>query len=153
MATVSIVIRALNESEHLPGLNNGVARQTRQSEQAVLVYSGSTDASVEISDAVGAHIVHVAPEDFSFGRVLNVGFAEVMAHGEPLASHSSHGDKVPACANPGGAYRIGTSRASLAAAITGHWNGEVRIRRGPSPSSFGRSASIPTVHPPSAQWM
>ena len=73
MATVSIIIRALNEAEHLPALYAGIASQTRQPDQVMLVDSGSTDTSVAISEAAGADIVHIAPEDFSFGRALNVG--------------------------------------------------------------------------------
>ena len=61
MATVSIIIRALNEAAHLPALFEGIAAQTRQPEQVVLVDSGSTDESVAISQAAGADIVHIAP--------------------------------------------------------------------------------------------
>ena len=88
MATVSVVIRALNEAEHLPALYDGIARQTRQAEQVMLVDSGSTDATVAISEAAGADIVHIAPEDFSFGRALNVGCAA--AHGDVLVFVSAH---------------------------------------------------------------
>jgi glycosyltransferase involved in cell wall biosynthesis len=88
MATVSIVIRALNEAEHLPALFAGIARQTRQPEQVMLVDSGSTDDSVAISEAAGADIVHIAPEDFSFGRALNVGCTE--ATGDVLVFVSAH---------------------------------------------------------------
>jgi glycosyltransferase involved in cell wall biosynthesis len=88
MATVSIVIRALNEAAHLPALFEGIAAQTRQPEQVVLVDSGSTDESVAISQAAGADIVHIAPEDFSFGRALNVGCEA--ASGDVLVFVSAH---------------------------------------------------------------
>jgi glycosyltransferase involved in cell wall biosynthesis len=88
MATVSIIIRALNEAAHLPALFEGIAAQTRQPEQVVLVDSGSTDESVAISQAAGADIVHIAPKDFSFGRALNVGCAE--ATGDVLVFVSAH---------------------------------------------------------------
>ena len=44
MASISIVIRALNEAAYLPRL--GIARQTRKPDEIVLVDSGSTDDSV-----------------------------------------------------------------------------------------------------------
>jgi glycosyltransferase involved in cell wall biosynthesis len=88
MITVSVVIRALDESQHLPGLFAGLQEQTRQPDQVILVDSGSTDRSVEIATAAGAEIVHIAPEDFSFGRALNVGCHH--ATGDILVFASAH---------------------------------------------------------------
>lgn len=88
MGTVSIVIRALNEAEHLPALFEGIAAQTRQPEQVILVDSGSTDGSVAISEAAGAEIVRIAPHEFSFGRALNVGCEAAV--GEVLVFVSAH---------------------------------------------------------------
>lgn len=84
----SIVIRALNEAEHLPSLFSGILRQDRQPDQVILVDSGSTDDSVAIAEAHGADIVHIAPADFSFGRSLNVGCAA--ATGDVLVFVSAH---------------------------------------------------------------
>ena len=86
--TISVVIRALNEAEHLPALFSGMLRQTVQPTQVVLVDSGSTDDTVAIAEAHGAGVVHIAPEDFSFGRSLNVGCAT--ASGEILVFASAH---------------------------------------------------------------
>lgn len=86
--TTSIVVRALNEAEHLPALYSGLLRQTVQPDQIVLVDSGSADDTVAISAAHGADIVHIAPEDFSFGRSLNVGCAA--ATGDILVFVSAH---------------------------------------------------------------
>ena len=88
MLTTSIVIRALNEEQHLPALFDGIARQTRQPDQVILVDSGSSDATVEISRTAGAEIVHIAPQDFSFGRALNVGCQA--ATGDVLIFVSAH---------------------------------------------------------------
>lgn len=88
MSTVSIVIRALNEAEHLPALCSGLLRQTRQPDQVILVDSGSTDDTVPISRAHGAEIVHIAPDEFSFGRALNLGCAH--ATGDILVFVSAH---------------------------------------------------------------
>lgn len=88
MTTVSIVVRALNEAEHLPALFTGLLRQTRRPDEVVLVDSGSTDDSVAIAEAHGARIVHIAPEDFSFGRSLNLGCSQ--ATGDILVFVSAH---------------------------------------------------------------
>jgi rhamnosyltransferase len=86
--STSIVIRALNEADHLPALFSGLLRQNLQPDQVVLVDSGSTDDSVAIAEAHGARIVHIDPADFSFGRSLNVGCAE--ATGDVLVFLSAH---------------------------------------------------------------
>lgn len=88
MAIVSIVIRALNEGEQLPRLFAGLARQTRQPDQVILVDSGSTDDSVAVAEANGAEIVRIAPDDFSFGRALNLGCSH--AAGDVLVFVSAH---------------------------------------------------------------
>jgi rhamnosyltransferase len=88
MTTVSVVIRALNEAEHLPALFSGLLRQSRQPDQVVLVDSGSTDDTVAIARAHGADIVRIAPQEFSFGRSLNRGCAH--ATGDVFVFASAH---------------------------------------------------------------
>jgi rhamnosyltransferase len=88
MPTVSIVVRALDEAEHLPALFTGVLRQTLRPDEIILVDSGSTDDTVAIAEAHGARIVHIAPADFSFGRSLNLGCAH--ASGDILVFLSAH---------------------------------------------------------------
>ncbi len=88
MSTVSVVIRALNEAEHLPALLEGIAAGTRRPEQVVLVDSGSSDDTVAIAEAHGAKIACIAPEQFSFGRALNLGCSH--ATGEVLVFVSAH---------------------------------------------------------------
>ncbi len=86
--TVSVVIRALNEARHLPRLLHGLAHQSYGPLEVVLVDSGSSDATVEIAREWGAKVVHIAPEDFSFGRSLNIGCAA--ASGDLLLLASAH---------------------------------------------------------------
>jgi glycosyltransferase involved in cell wall biosynthesis len=86
--TISLVVRALNEAEHLPALFTGLLRQEVKPTEVILVDSGSTDDSVAIATAHGARIVHIKPEDFSFGRSLNVGCAAAI--GEILVFVSAH---------------------------------------------------------------
>ena len=86
--TISLVVRALNEAEHLSALFTGLLRQEVKPTEVILVDSGSTDDSVAIATAHGARIVHIRPEDFSFGRSLNVGCAAAI--GEILVFVSAH---------------------------------------------------------------
>jgi glycosyltransferase involved in cell wall biosynthesis len=88
MPTVSIVIRALNEADHLPALFSGLLRQNRQPDQVIVVDSGSVDDTVAIARAHGAEVVHIAPTEFSFGRALNVGCER--ATGDVLVIASAH---------------------------------------------------------------
>jgi rhamnosyltransferase len=69
----SIAIRAYNESQHLGRLLTGIAQQTCQDVETILVDSGSRDDTVAIARSFGAKIVHISPEDFTFGRALNRG--------------------------------------------------------------------------------
>jgi rhamnosyltransferase len=85
---VSVVIRALNEAEHLPALYDGLAVQSRVADQIVMVDSGSIDETVTISEGFGAEIVRIAPGEFSFGRALNLGCAH--ANGDILVFVSAH---------------------------------------------------------------
>lgn len=88
MATCSVVIRALNEGEHIGRLLNGFKQQTRQPDELILVDSGSTDDTVAIAESYGCKIVRIAKEEFSFGRALNIGCEA--ATGETLLFVSAH---------------------------------------------------------------
>ena len=69
----SIVIRAFNEERHLGRLLEGISRQTIQDVQMILVDSGSTDNTVDIAKEKDVEIVSINPQDFTFGRSLNMG--------------------------------------------------------------------------------
>ena len=71
----SIIIRTLNEAEHLEDLLKVLAQQeaTDLEWEVVLVDSGSTDGTLEIAKLHGCKIVHINREEFSFGRSLNRG--------------------------------------------------------------------------------
>jgi rhamnosyltransferase len=88
MTKVSIVVRALDEAEHLPALYTGLLRQRRRPDEIILVDSGSTDATIAISEAHGATVVHIDPAEFSFGRALNRGCSH--ATGDVLVFVSAH---------------------------------------------------------------
>ncbi len=84
----SIIIRAYNEEAHIGRLLQGVKHQTLKDAEIVLVDSGSTDATVEIAESYGAHVVRIPSEEFTFGRSLNYGVRE--ATSEYLVIASAH---------------------------------------------------------------
>ena len=84
----SIVIRAHNEAQHLGRLFEGIQRQTLREREVILVDSGSRDDTIRIAEQNGARIVHIAPEQFSFGRSLNMGIAA--AQGRYVVIASAH---------------------------------------------------------------
>jgi glycosyltransferase involved in cell wall biosynthesis len=71
--TCSIVIRAFNEEKHIARLLQGIKMQTVQDVEVILVDSGSTDATAAIAAGHGAVVIHIPPEEFTFGRSLNLG--------------------------------------------------------------------------------
>ncbi|HRQ56898.1 MAG TPA: MBL fold metallo-hydrolase [Azoarcus taiwanensis] len=89
-ATISVVIRTLNEARHLDELLDAVARQETGGlpHEVVLVDSGSTDGTLEIAERHGCRILHITREDFSFGRSLNIGCDA--AQGDVLVFTSGH---------------------------------------------------------------
>lgn len=84
----SIVIRAYNEAEHLGRLFEGIQSQTLREPEVILVDSGSRDGTLQIAEQNGARIVRIMPEEFSFGRSLNLGIAA--ARGEYVVIASAH---------------------------------------------------------------
>jgi len=71
----SLVVRAYNEEEHIGRLLEGIRHQTVLEVEVILVDSGSSDATVSIAGHYGARIVRIRPEEFTFGRSLNLGLA------------------------------------------------------------------------------
>lgn len=88
MPTVSVVIRSYNEEKHIGKLLKGIRSQTLENVEVILVDSGSTDRTVAIAERGGARIVHIAKEEFSFGRALNRGCEA--ATGNILVFASAH---------------------------------------------------------------
>ena len=86
----SVIVRTYNESQHLPRLLEGLARQASPhgETEVIIVDSGSTDGTLSIAEEHNATIVHIKKEDFSFGRSLNIGCEQ--AQGENLVFISGH---------------------------------------------------------------
>lgn len=73
--TCSLVIRCFNEEMHIGKLLEGVMMQTLKYVEIIVVDSGSTDSTLSIASKYPVKIFHIRPEEFSFGRALNVGCA------------------------------------------------------------------------------
>ena len=87
--TCSIIIRAFNEEAHIGKLLNGIKHQETGTDlEVILVDSGSKDNTVRIAESYGAKIVRIRPEEFSFGRALNIGCQH--ASGDILLFASAH---------------------------------------------------------------
>jgi glycosyltransferase involved in cell wall biosynthesis len=84
----SIVIRAYNEEEHIGRLLAGIMEQTINDVEIIVVDSGSTDATLAIASRFPTKIIHIQPEEFTFGRSLNLGCSE--ARGKYLIFASAH---------------------------------------------------------------
>ncbi len=75
----SIVIRAFNEDKHIGKLLEGIFHQTVKNVEVILVDSGSFDRTIEIAQTYPVEIVHIHPQEFSFGRSLNLGIEKANA--------------------------------------------------------------------------
>lgn len=88
----SIIIRAYNEERHIGRLLSGIQQQAGRDFEVILVDSGSGDATVAIAGAFAARfplrIVHIRPDEFTFGRSLNRGISA--ARGEFIVMASAH---------------------------------------------------------------
>ena len=82
----SIIIRAYNEEKNIGRLLDGIFKQSVQNIQVILVDSGSTDGTVKIAGQYPVEIVHINPEEFTFGRSLNFGISKAQADIVVLAS-------------------------------------------------------------------
>ncbi len=88
MTSCSVVIRCCNEEQHIGRLLAGIAEQTLADPEVIVVDSGSTDATLSIASRFATEIVHIEPDQFSFGRSLNLGCAR--ASGDVLVIASAH---------------------------------------------------------------
>ncbi|HUV27366.1 MAG TPA: glycosyltransferase family 2 protein [Anaerolineales bacterium] len=79
----SIVIRAYNEEKHIERLFSGLGQQNISAFEVILVDSGSSDATIEIAKSehwdFPVQILNIQPEQFSFGRSLNLGIKHAMS--------------------------------------------------------------------------
>lgn len=84
----SIVIRAYNEERFIGRLLDGIRHQETIDPEIILVDSGSTDRTTAIAERYPVKIIHLRPQEFSFGRSLNLGIRA--AKHELIAIASAH---------------------------------------------------------------
>jgi rhamnosyltransferase len=81
-------VRARDEARSLPQLIEGIRQQSLQPLEVILVDSGSTDETCSLASDAGWRVLHITPEDFTFGRALNRGCKA--ARGDILVIMSAH---------------------------------------------------------------
>jgi rhamnosyltransferase len=86
--TCSVAIRCYNEERHIGRLLTGIMQQTLGEVETIVVDSGSADATLSIASRYPVRILHIRPEDFSFGRSLNM--ACEAATGKLIVIASAH---------------------------------------------------------------
>ena len=84
----SIIIRAYNEEKHIGRLLTGIMQQRMDDLEIILVDSGSTDSTIEIASKFPVKVIQIHPEEFTFGRSLNLGISH--ARGEYIVMASAH---------------------------------------------------------------
>jgi glycosyltransferase involved in cell wall biosynthesis len=84
----SVVIRSYNEEKNVERLFKGVIEQSVKETEIILVDSGSTDATLAIASKYPVKVLHIDPNEFTFGRSLNLGCAE--AQGDIIVIASAH---------------------------------------------------------------
>lgn len=88
MPSVSIIIRCYNEEQHIGRLLVGIREQIFKDVEIILIDSGSTDATLSIASKFPVKLVYISPDDFSFGRSLNMGC--LASQGEFIVLTSAH---------------------------------------------------------------
>ncbi len=87
--SLSVIIRTKNESKYLGRVLSRLKEQQYDGAvEIILVDSGSTDETVSIAKGLGCRIICIKPEEFSFGRALNIGIEK--ASGEIIINLSGH---------------------------------------------------------------
>jgi len=88
MPETSIIIRTLNEEEHIGNLLRAIEQQDYKNLEVIIVDSGSTDRTLEIAKGFPVKIINIESRDFTFGYALNVGCKE--SRGKFLIFVSAH---------------------------------------------------------------
>lgn len=86
---VSVILRTKNEGAYLGQVIQALLEQDyADGMEIVVIDSGSSDNTVEIARSFGSRLIEISPQEFSFGRALNIGAAK--ARGELLVNLSGH---------------------------------------------------------------
>jgi glycosyltransferase involved in cell wall biosynthesis len=85
---LSVVIRCKNEARWIGRCLFALAQQRLTTIEPVVVDNNSTDGTREIAERMGAKIVSIGDDEFSFGRAINRGFGA--ARYDSVAILSAH---------------------------------------------------------------
>ncbi|GEM_PF-390244 len=87
--SVSVVIRTKNESKYLDKVLKSLKTQIFDGQiEIIIVDSGSTDNTLSIAKSFDCKIIEIRPEEFSFGKALNIGIKHSL--GEIIINLSGH---------------------------------------------------------------
>ena len=150
----SLIIRSYNEEKHIGRLLEGVMHQGLKDVEIILVDSGSSDATVAIAGRYPVQVVRIQPEQFTFGRSLNLGIQHAQA--ELLVFASAHVYPVypdwlekllapfadPQVALVYGKQRGGETTKFSEHQIFAHWFPEQSVSRQPTPFCNNANAAI-----------
>jgi glycosyltransferase involved in cell wall biosynthesis len=150
----SVVIRAYNEEKHIGRLLTGIMEQTVRDVQVILVDSGSRDRTVAIASQFPVEVVHIRPQDFTFGYSLNQGIAQARA--EVVVMASAHVFPVypdwlerllEPFSDPLTAVVYGKQRGAVTSKYSEHqifktWFPELSIQRQTTPFSNNANAAV-----------
>lgn len=84
----AIVIRAKNEARYIGETLQAVFRQDEQDFEVIVIDSGSTDNTCHIVKQYDASLLHIKPQDFTYGRAINMGISRSTS--EFVVSLSAH---------------------------------------------------------------
>lgn len=85
---VSIIIRTRNEEAFIGQTLARIFKQRHTPFEVIVVDSGSADRTLKIANEFQVKIIRMNPEEFTYGRALNVGIHE--AKGDIVVSLSAH---------------------------------------------------------------
>ena len=85
---LSVIIRSKNEARWMERCLKALAFQRLQAIETIVVDNDSTDGSWQIAEQMGARMVRMPADQFSYGRAINVGCA--VARSPVLAILSAH---------------------------------------------------------------
>jgi rhamnosyltransferase len=86
---ITVIVRARDEAASIGRCLARIAgQQGVEPVELIVVDSGSRDRTVEIARSAGAQVLTMAPDQFTFGRALNLGAGA--ANGELLVALSAH---------------------------------------------------------------
>ncbi|TET82639.1 glycosyltransferase [candidate division TA06 bacterium] len=72
--SVAVIIRTKNEEEFIRETLEAVCAQTKKPDEIIVVDSGSCDNTLQIASHFETIVVQIEPEEFTYGRALNIGF-------------------------------------------------------------------------------